>query len=417
MSDFPKTVGASVSPTPQPDKMKQFFVLILAVSVFGFGTLGLYKPVLAPYLKSLGYDAAAIGFTVGLLGLSKSLTNIPAGFLSDRYGRKPVMIIGLIIFGLCYPFYVISKNIVVLSMARLLNGMGNSAAAQPAMTSVADLLGKRRAFGMGIFESMNYLAISGTTILAGYLAAKYGMTAPFFLGLPMCLFGAYLVYRYVPETKPSAPVAASAAENAGAQSSGEVWKTLLAKPAFSTMCYLGFMTKMVDEGILITLIPLVAAAYGLNVVEIAGIIATGYVTFSMIQPVTGWLSDHLGRRPVFLLGLLILLASALAFPHARTYLFFSVVVIVMKIGNALLYPSLPAAAADFSPAHFRGTGLSVYRTFRDAGVFGGPMIAGFALQLVGKDNAFYFVAGLFTLGLLLTAVFFRDVSKEQASHQ
>lgn len=416
MSNLEKTISTSASPTPQTDNMKSFFVLILAVSVFGFGTLGLYKPVLAPYLKSLGYDAAAIGFTVGLLGLSKSLTNIPAGFLSDRYGRKPIMIIGLIIFGLCYPFYIISKNIVVLSTARLLNGMGNSAAAQPSMTSVADLLGKRRAFGMGVFESMNYLAISGATILAGYIAAKYGMTAPFFLGLPMCLIGAYLVYKYVPETKPVSQAVTVATPIAEAQSSGEVWKSLLSNPAFSTMCYLGFITKMVDEGILITLIPLVAAAYGLNVVEIAGIIAIGYVTFSMIQPVTGWLSDHLGRRPVFLLGLLILLASALAFPYARTYIFFSLVVIVMKIGNALLYPSLPAAAADFSPARFRGTGLSVYRTFRDAGVFGGPMIAGFALQLVGKDNAFYFVGGIFALGLLLTFIFFRDISKDQVSH-
>lgn len=420
--------SAKKANTVGTENYKQFALLLLAVSIFGFGTLGLYKPVLAPYLKSLGFGAGAIGITVGLLGLSKSLTNIPAGILSDKYGRKPVMIVGLIFFGLCYPLYLFSQKFITLCIARLVNGFGNSAAAQPAMTAVADLLGKRRAFGMGILESLNYLAISGFTILAGYMATKYGMLSPFYLGLPLCLIGATIAYKFVRETKPvvkipaSSPVEVAKTSQEGSKSleecktSGEVWRKLLSNSGFATMCYLGFMTKMVDEGILITLIPLVAASYGLNVAQIAGVIATGYLTFSLIQPITGFLSDRIGRKPIFILGLLLLLASALFFPYAKSYLLFSGIVILMKIGNAMLYPSLPAAAVDVSPQRFRGTGLSVYRTFRDAGVFGGPIIAGFALQILGRGNAFYFVAFMFALGAILTAIFFRETINRGMAH-
>lgn len=409
-------------PTAPKDDMKQLVLLLIGVSIFGFGTLGLYKPVLAPYLKSLGYGASVIGFTVGLMGLSKSLTNIPAGYLGDKYGRKPIIIVGLIIFGICYPFYLISKHIAVLSVARLLNGMGNSAAAQPAMTAVADLMGKRRAFGMGCMESLNYIAISLLTMLAGWMAMTYGMTSPFYLGLPMCLIGAFIVHKFVRETKPAdagAPAPAAVQAQGGAadddcKTSSDVWKKLLSNPGFATMCYLGFITKMVDEGILITMIPLVAASYGLNVGQIAGVIAIGYIAFSLIQPVTGIISDHIGRKPAFLFGLVLLVASALLFPYAKTYMLFAVIVIVMKVGNAVLYPSLPAAAADVSPDRFRSTGLSVYRTFRDAGVFGGPVIAGVALDVFGRGNAFYFVGAIFFIGMVLTLLFFRETIRKTA---
>lgn len=403
------------------DNQTQFAWLLLAVSVLGFGSLGLYKPVLAPYLKSLGFSAGAIGFTVGLMGLSKSLTNIPAGILSDKIGRKPVALVGLVILGICYPFYVISKSIVSLSIARILNGMGNSAAAQPAMTAIADLLGKRKAFGMGMFEAVNYLAISGGTLFAGYMAAHYGMLSAFYAGLPICLLGALLLHLFFRECKPPAalpPVNMTPATEgslAACQSPWEVWKKLLANPGYSTMCYLGFMTKMTDEGILVTLIPLVAASLGLKTLEIAGIIATGYLTFSLIQPITGIASDKIGRRPMFILGLCLLLAAALLFPYARTYLVFSAVVIVLKIGNALLYPSLPAAAADVAPLQFRGTGLSVYRVFRDAGVFGGPIIAGLTLGAFGRVGSFYFVAVMFALGLVLTLLLVKETIKREHS--
>jgi MFS family permease len=140
--------------------------------------------------------------------------------------------------------------------------------------------------------------------------------------------------------------------------------------------------------------------------------AIGYLTFALIQPLPGWISDHIGRKPMFVLGLGLLTGAALMFPFATSYSVFVAAIIVLKIGNALLYPSLPAAAADMSPDRFRGTGLSAYRFFRDAGVFGGPVIAGIALDALGKINAFYFVAGLFLLGLLLTVATFKETVRK-----
>lgn len=413
--------SAKSSTKTEKENMKQFWILLCGVSIFGFGTLGLYKPIIAPYLKSLGFSASVIGFTIGLLGLSKSLTNIPAGTLGDKYGRKPITIIGMIIFGICYPVYMMSKHIAILSIARLLNGMGNSGAAQPAMTSIADLLGNRRAFGMGCLESLNYISIGGFSLLAGYMAVTYGMTSPFYLGLPMCLIGAFIIYKFFRETKPAEGVAEAShsrvsTEDANLKTSKDVWKKLLTNPGFATMCYLGFITKMVDEGILITLIPLVAASYGLNVVQVAGVIAIGYLTFSLVQPITGIVSDRVGRKPAFLCGLVILVISAILFPYAKTYFFFAAVVIVMKLGNAMLYPTLTAAAADASPEKFRSTGMSVYRTFRDFGVFGGPIIAGVALDIFGRTNAFYVTGVVFLVGLILTVTVVRETLPAKIKH-
>lgn len=416
------TEGKSFMSEREKEGFKQFSWWLLAVSVLGFGSLGFYKPVLAPYLKQLGFGASAVGVTVGLMGISKSLTNFPAGIWGDKLGRKPVGLIGLIVLGLCYPLYLVSQSIYVLGLARLVNGAGNSAAAQPCMTAIADLLGKRRALGMGIFESVNYFAITGGTLLAGYMASKYGMLSVFYLGLPVCWLGAFVVWKFVRESKPAdlAPenMAGAVACQAGdeCKSSLDVWKKLLKNPGYASMCYLGFLTKMTDEGVMVTMLPLVALALGFKLPQVAGIMATGYLTFSLTQPITGWVSDKIGRKPMFILGLVMLVTAAMLFPYAKDYAVFSAIVIVLKMGNGLLYPSLPAAAADLSPANYRSTGLSVYRLFRDAGVFGGPVICGVALDMFGKLDSFHFLAGLFAVGLFLALFFVRETIDKSSAH-
>jgi MFS family permease len=410
--------NARPEPAASANNYKQFAILLIGFTLFGIGPIGLYKPILAPYLKSAGFAGTAIGFTIGLMGLSKSICNIPAGALSDKYGRKPVLVIGMLLLSVCYPFYLMGKNIVLLAVARVFQGAGNSVAAQPAMTAVADLLGKKRAFGMGMMESCSYFAVSGFALLAGSIATSYGMLAPFYIGMPITLAGALFLYLFLKESRPVVAEAAAPSPDqapgalAECKSPAEVWKKLLANPGFASMCYLGFMTKLTDEGILVTLIPLVAALMGFKVAAIASFMAIGYLTFALIQPLTGWISDHIGRKPMFVLGLGLLTGAALMFPFATSYSVFVAAIIVLKIGNALLYPSLPAAAADMSPDRFRGTGLSAYRFFRDAGVFGGPVIAGIALDALGKINAFYFVAGLFLLGLLLTVATFKETVRK-----
>ncbi len=411
-------------PAGTANNYKQFAILLFGFTLLGIGPIGLYKPILAPYLKSAGFAGTAIGFTIGLMGLSKSIFNIPAGALSDKYGRKPILVTGMLLLSVCYPFYLMGKNIALLAVARVFQGAGNSVSAQPAMTAVADLLGKKRAFGMGMMESCSYFAVSGFALFAGYVATRYGMLAPFYVGMPISLAGALFLYLFLKESKPDLPATAPAAQAAAGsptqavavaddcQTPAQVWKKLLTNPGFASMCYLGFMTKLTDEGILVTLIPLVAAMLGFKVADIASFMAIGYLTFALIQPLTGWISDHIGRKPMFVLGLLLLIAAALMFPFATSYSVFVSIIIVLKIGNALLYPSLPAAAADMSPDRFRGTGLSAYRFFRDAGVFGGPLIAGIALDVFGKINAFYFVGGLFILGLVLTVATFKETMRK-----
>jgi len=402
---------------------KQYWLWLTALA-FGFGSLGLYKPILGPYLKQLGYSASVIGFTIGLLGLSKSLTNIPAGYFSDKIGRKPVALVGMVALAVCFPFYIISKNIYVLSIARIIQGFGNSAAAQATMTAAADLLSKRRALAMGLLESINYVALTLCTLLAGYVAKTYGIVTAFYLGPPICLIGILIMWKFARETKPevSDPPASTVNTVVCPDSDPEykkpmdVWKKLLKNPGFASMCYLGFMCKMTDEGILVTLIPLIAIMLGFNVAQIGGIMAMGYATFSLVQPVTGFVSDKIGRKPMFFTGLLLMAGATYLFPYAKEFWIFSAVVVMLKFGNALLYPVLPAAAADLSPIKFRSTGISIYRVFRDAGVFGGPIIAGLLLDYMGKVNSFYFLSAMFIMGIILTLAFVKETLSHSSVH-
>src|SRR2546428_6405757 len=183
----------------------QQFALLVLVNVFVGGMVGLERsivPLLGQQVFGLASTTAVLAFIVSF-GIGKALANLFAGRLSDRIGRKGVLITGWL-FGLPVPFLIIfapAWGWVVF--ANVLLGINQGLCWSTTVIMKIDLVGPaRRGLAMGINEAAGYGAVSLAAIAAGFLATTYGLRPqPFLLGVVFALAGLLLSIFFVRETQ------------------------------------------------------------------------------------------------------------------------------------------------------------------------------------------------------------------------
>jgi MFS family permease len=356
-------------------------------------------PLLATEVFGLAALSSALTFIVAF-GLTKAVTNFVAGALSDRYGRKPVLVAGWLV-GLPVPLLVIAAPdwgwVVV---ANVLLGINQGLTWSTTVIMKIDLVGPaRRGLAMGINEAAGYGALALTALATGLIAERFGLRpGPFLLGLAYAGLGLGLSALFVRETSGHARLeAAGRAPSVGvgdALSTREVFvQTSLREPALSAASQAGLVNNL-NDGLAWGLLPLYFAAAGLSIGEIGLLAATYPAVWSLGQLVTGWLSDRVGRKGLIVAGML-LQAAALALIAATSGLApWSLAAIALGAGTAMVYPTLLAVIGDVAHPAWRASAVGVYRLWRDLGFGVGAVVAGVTADRLGMAAAIWLVAAL-----------------------
>ncbi|NYF60024.1 MFS transporter [Micromonospora purpureochromogenes] len=389
------------------------FTLLVAVNALVGGLLGSERTVL-PLLAEQEFHLAA--YTAALtyilaFGATKAVTNFFAGTLSDRYGRKPVLIAGWLA-GIPVPLMIIwapSWGWVVA--ANVLLGVSQGLAWSITVIMKIDLAGPaRRGLAMGLNEAAGYLAVAMTALVTGWLAAEHGLRpAPFLLALAYAGLGLGLSLAFVRETRGHARLEAAThttgnAEHHHGLSTGRVAAlTSWREPALSSASQAGMVNNL-NDGLAWGLFPLLFATAGLSLTEI-GILAALYpAVWGLGQLVTGQASDRYGRKPFIVAGMLAQ-ATALAWiALADGFAGWAAAAVLLGAGTAAVYPTLLAAVGDVAHPAWRARAVGVYRLWRDGGFAIGALLAGAVADLAGIRAAIWVVAALTAASGLLAWV-------------
>jgi len=397
----------------EANQWKQLGLLFLGTSFFGNGTLGITKAVLSVLLKSMGFTGTEIGLISGARGF-KAIADIPAGYVSDKYGRKKCAYIGQFLLIIAHWLLGLGHSFWSFFIARLIHGAGAGFNAGAATFGAADLLKRARGFGQGLLEMANYASQTVFAALTGFLILHYGMRAPFFLLGIAPLFGFYIVRKYMKEPRDldsESPTAKGEAlknkhQHITVHEASKFVGTLLTNPRMLSVFYAGLLTKFVDEGLLTMLLPLWVKSKGFSTLQVASVATMAHGSFAATVVLSGYLSDKIGRKSPMVIGTLIFAAASLVMPFTSTMFEIAAVAISISIGNALVYPSAPAATADVVPQHLRATGMGVYKLVHDIGIFVGPVVMGLLLDHFGMSHAFSSAAAICLLGTLLLGLFY-----------
>ncbi|MGB7217383.1 MAG: MFS transporter [Vicinamibacterales bacterium] len=377
------------------------FALLVVVNAFVGAMVGLERsilPAIAEQEFHLAARTAVLSFIV-VFGVAKALTNYSAGRLSDRLGRKHVLVAGWLT-AVPVPFLLMwapSWNWVLL--ANVLLGISQGLTWSTTVIMKIDLVGPtERGLAMGLNEFAGYVAVAASALATGWIAARYGLRPqPFYLGVGFAIVGLVLSALLVRDTRhhvahESALLGTLPPE--GIPTPREVfWRTTLFDANLSSVSQAGLVNNL-NDGMAWGLFPLIFAAAGMDLAQVGLLAAIYPATWGVCQLATGALSDRTGRKPLIVWGMWIQAAGIGVVTMAHAFAGFVIGAVLLGIGTAMVYPTLLAAIGDVAHPSWRASAVGVYRLWRDLGYAIGALLAGVTADVFGLNVAMWVIAAL-----------------------
>jgi MFS family permease len=386
------------------------FGLLVGLNALVGGMVGVERSVLPLVGRQdfgLRSSSAILAFVVAF-GAAKALTNLAAGELAERIGRKRLLVVGWLL-ALPVPLLIgLAPSWWFIVAANLLLGVNQGLAWSMTVVMKIDLAGpRRRGLALGLNESAGYLGVAAAAFATGALAESYAPRTVVWAGAGLIAVAGLLLSAFaVSDT--GAQVALEQERHGEAKSPqtglGVAFvQTSLRRPVLRSCSQAGLVNNL-NDAVAWGLVPLYLAAAGASVRQIAIVAAVYPVVWGAGQLATGWLSDHSGRKPLITAGMFVQAAAlgvlVLAEGRFRPSL---VAAVLLGAGTAMVYPTLIAAVSDATQPRDRARAVGVYRFWRDSGFVLGALIAGLGADAVSAQAAIAVVAALTAVSGLVVA--------------
>jgi MFS family permease len=353
---------------------------IYASRMFG---LFLLLPVLALHAKTLAdYTPALLGLAMGAYGLTQAVLQIPFGRWSDRYGRKPLITIGLLLFAAGSIVGMFAQSVVMLTVARGVQGAGAMSASVTAL--LADLTRTEVRTRAMAFIGMSIGASFVLSLVLGpVLDARVGVSGIFAVMLLMSLVCMVLLRFAVP----AEPARGGGAEGRSLSAMLEI----LSRPQLRPL-YLGvFALHLIMTATFISVPQALEGTLGIPVAEHWKVYLGVFVTSALGTVPLVLVTERGGRGGALFVVAIVLVGAAqalLGIDHAHLWLVLAALTLFFAVFN-YLEARLPALLTQTAPAADRGAALGVFATAQFLGAFGGGALGGLLLGRFGLSGVFW----------------------------
>ncbi|ELB87922.1 major facilitator transporter [Rhodococcus wratislaviensis IFP 2016] len=393
------------------------FSLLVAVNALVGGMVGQQQTVL-PLLASGEFRLTGYTFIftyVAAFGITKAAANYFAGTWSDRFGRKPVLLVGWL-FAIPVPLMLIAApNWWWVVAANVLLGINQGLTWSTTVVMKIDLVGPaRRGLAMGLNEAAGYGAVAVSSLMAGYLADQYGLRpAPFLLGLAYTALALLLSGVFIHETRDHARLEATRHTpradgmhdhlHADLTNRQIAAATSFTEPALSSASQAGLVNNL-NFGLSWGLFPLLFATADLGAGQIGVLFALYPGVWGAGQLVTGALSDRIGRKHLITAGMTLQAAALALIAASHGFTGWAAGTVLLGAGTAMVYPTLLAVIGDVAHPAWRGRAVGIYRVWRDSGYAVGAILGGIVADLMGLHAAVWGAAAVSAASALAVAV-------------
>jgi MFS family permease len=385
------------------------FALLVGLNALVGAMVGLERSVLPLIGKQdfgLRSTSTILAFVVAF-GAAKALTNLAAGDLAERVGRKRLLVIGWLV-AVPVPLLIgLAPSWWFIVAANLLLGVNQGLAWSMTVVMKIDLAGpRRRGLALGLNEAAGYLGVATAAFATGILAASYAPRTVVWVGAALIIAVGLLVSMFAVRDT-GAHVALEQrqhGDDAPPHSLRSAFTHASLRDPVLRACNQAGLVNNLNDALAWGLAPLYLAAHGASVNQIAVVAAAYPLVWGAGQLATGWLSDYTGRKPLITGGMLVQAAAlALLVAGGGSFTPSLAAAVLLGLGTAMVYPTLIAAVSDASQPRDRARLVGVYRFWRDFGFVLGALIAGFAADATSPRVAIVVVAVLTAVSGLVVA--------------
>jgi MFS family permease len=381
-------------------------------SVFALRMLGLFLilPVFSVHAATLpgGDNTTLVGLALGIYGLTQSFGQLPFGIASDKYGRKRIIVIGLILFALGSFIAAAASDIYWVIAGRAIQGAGAISAAVTAL--IADSTrDEHRTKAMAMVGASIGLTFAGSLILAPLMYEAIGMGGMFILIGGLSLMAVAVVLYVVPDV-PLVPVARVP------------FRDVLSDRELMRLNYGVFALHAIQMAMFVVVPSILVSAVGLPLADhwkvYLPVVLASFLL--MLPPV--FVGEKRGKmKNVFVAAIALLaivqlgfwLVTAQAEASAATFV---VLLLGFFVAFNILEASQPSLVSRLAPTAARGTALGVYNTLQAAGLFCGGALGGWLVQHVGSSSVFV-LGGLLAIAWLIIAINMKNLPRRGALPQ
>jgi DHA1 family multidrug resistance protein-like MFS transporter len=380
------------------------FAILVVVSCVTAG-MGMVWSILAVYATTLGANAAMVGLLIAAFGGARLVVNLPAGFASEKFGRHPVMLIGLALLALASFVATRTTSFPALILCLLGQGVGCSMLITAALAALADLsTAESRVRDMAAYQGASSIGISIGPGIGGLSAAAWGYSAPFLL---QGIFSVLAIVMLI-LTAPKRTASSGSAPPPVDRPKLAFDRKLIGGLALLT--YGVFFARIAANWVLL---PLVAQqALGMSVGEIGMLLTAGAIANLCTLPIANLATRRFGRLATIVTTSAATVVSLLLLADAHSTIVCWIAACLLSASSGLAMPILSAYAIDAAPPGAVGAAMGMLRMVTDLGIVSGPVIAGLIVDQLGLGYA----GGLWFTGLVLivsTVVFWIAVRKKR----
>ncbi len=367
-------------------------------SFFIFLGMSLVSPILPIYARSYGVSYALASLAISMYAIGRFIADIPTGIAADRFGRKPIMVLGTILLTVTSFLNALASSFWEFLSYRLIQGVGSSMWMTGRTALLADMLKpEERGRVMGYFQAFMLIGSSAGPTIGGIVAAIWDLRAPFYFYALTGLVSLAITIIWIRETEGH-----SDGWGRGQSFSMQVFSRLLSNRSYMMACLATFTVFFMRTGIRGTMIPLYGdGVLGLDTASIGTVISYATLTNLLLTIPFGYSTDYFGRKPTILFSLIVTAASSLIFPMTSDYFQLSLAAVLLGIGTTGAGQAPLALATDASINEPKGLSMGLYRLFGDVGFVIGPIALGLISDYYGLRMPFYFTAVLVFINALL----------------
>jgi multidrug resistance protein len=373
---------------PQQGGFRRLAILI-AVNFVDMVGFMIVLPLLPFYALELEATPEIVGLLIASFSIAQLISAPIWGRVSDRYGRRPALLIGLTASAIAYVVFGFAESLWLLFLSRFVQGAGGGTTAV-AQAYVADTMAPReRAKALGWLSAATSAGVAFGPVI-GSFSAHLGQAAPGLVAAALCLLNVGFAWRWLPESRVKfegpAPVrrpvwhpAWTAIRHPGAPLSRLLWIYGIGMVAFASQTsvlalYLG-------------------AEFKLDATTIGPIFTyIGILSFVMRSVLLGPIVDRLGELWTLRVGAFALALGLWVYPQPTSLWAFAAVIPLVPIGTALLFPSTTSLMSRLSDPRELGVTMGVAQTFAGMARVAAPLLATAAFQRLGHSAPFY-IAG------------------------